>query len=233
MKPSAIKSGQLLPSYNKSGEQWWLTSLEEAAASQIRELYQVQDSWREAIALYVEDKDCVSTSEILKAALEIDLNKQDQVCKHRVANVLTQLEWEPCHSPKQHKGRKQRVWRRRTHQPKENLEQSSVPTVPSSSNVENTIITGDTSSGTVELQQSVPSSVLPEDRMAKAVQPSGTVGTVTSSTTFHVGDRVAKKGVRGWTGNIEKLEGESAYLKWYGDNQASWVSLSNLEHYSK
>jgi predicted P-loop ATPase len=77
----------------KSGEQWWLTNLEEVAASGIAEQFQTSDPWTDPVLSYTDDRDFVTTKEVLDKPLQIEISKQDKASQMRVAEILKKAGW--------------------------------------------------------------------------------------------------------------------------------------------
>ncbi|MBD1859286.1 MULTISPECIES: VapE domain-containing protein [Leptolyngbya] len=78
----------------KSGEQHWLTDLEEVAASGIAEQFQTSDPWTDPVLSYTGDRDFVTTKEILDKPLQIEVSKQDKASQMRVAEILKKAGWQ-------------------------------------------------------------------------------------------------------------------------------------------
>ncbi|BAU12512.1 hypothetical protein LEP3755_30420 [Leptolyngbya sp. NIES-3755] len=77
----------------KAGQQYWLTDLEEVAASGIAEQFQTSDPWTEPVLNYATDQDFITTKEILDRPLQIEVSKQDKASQMRVAEILKKAGW--------------------------------------------------------------------------------------------------------------------------------------------
>jgi predicted P-loop ATPase len=73
----------------QAGEPWWLADSTEASAARVEqdERY-AEDTWAEAIGGYVEGKDVVSVSAILRDAIGKPIEQWTQVDSNRVAACL-------------------------------------------------------------------------------------------------------------------------------------------------
>jgi predicted P-loop ATPase len=77
----------------KSGENWWLTSEEDAFLAQANQGWQATDVWEVAILNYLHDKSTCTTSDLLTKAIGLELAKQSRGEQMRVSNILRRNSW--------------------------------------------------------------------------------------------------------------------------------------------
>lgn len=75
------------------GEQWWLTPLEEAAATNANQDFQIEDAWSGYIETFLAGKTWVTTGQVLEEALGIEPARQDKISQMRMADILRGLGW--------------------------------------------------------------------------------------------------------------------------------------------
>lgn len=92
----------------KSGERWEYTSGELAELSQYQDDFLERDSWFDAITSYVADKRQVTTSDILRCAIDIALDRITNPHQRRVGRVMRSLGWE--NTSRRVNGKSARVW---------------------------------------------------------------------------------------------------------------------------
>lgn len=79
----------------ESGETWWLDQAAEQLREDVNAEYVDEDPWRDAIADYLESPLVreVTVSDVMIAALKLDIAKQDRWAQMRVSRVLGELGW--------------------------------------------------------------------------------------------------------------------------------------------
>ncbi|MCP6758367.1 MAG: hypothetical protein NHB32_06200 [Fischerella sp. CENA71] len=77
----------------RSGEQWWLTPLEDNWLEAANKQFQNSDPWEGLVLNYVSQRSEVSTQEILTKALNIEINKLDKASQMRVTDILKANGW--------------------------------------------------------------------------------------------------------------------------------------------
>jgi putative DNA primase/helicase len=98
VRPDAVKAqrdqlwAEALTRYRR-GEQWWLSSEEEAARQADAEQYRQADPWEETIRVYLTGRQEVHVTEILEQALKRDVGSATKLDQMRVAAVLGALGW--------------------------------------------------------------------------------------------------------------------------------------------
>ncbi|MBN8564505.1 MAG: hypothetical protein J0L70_28645 [Leptolyngbya sp. UWPOB_LEPTO1] len=109
----------------KAGEQWWLTDLEETAAAKIAECYQTSDVWTEPVLDYVEDRDFVTTPEILDKALQVEISRQSKSEQMRIADILKKAGWKK--ESKRVDGKQLKGWSKPDLPKTQQVEQNNLP----------------------------------------------------------------------------------------------------------
>lgn len=94
----------------REGQQWEYTSGELAQLSAYQDDFLERDSWYDAISTYVVDKQMVTTSEILRNAIDIDLDRINNGHQRRVGRVMRAMDWD--NSSRRINGKSTRVWLR-------------------------------------------------------------------------------------------------------------------------
>lgn len=94
----------------RSGYEWWLSQKEEAIAAEFTEAYRTEDPWIAPIASYLRENSRgeVTTAELLKHALEIEVGRQGKREEIRVADILKELGWSA--NRRTISGKRRRVW---------------------------------------------------------------------------------------------------------------------------
>lgn len=92
----------------REGEQWEYTSGELAQLSNYQEDFMERDSWWDAVTSFTANKTVISTSDILRIAIDIDLDKINNSHQRRVGRVMRALGWE--NSSRKINGKSTRVW---------------------------------------------------------------------------------------------------------------------------
>jgi hypothetical protein len=92
----------------KSGEQWWLTTEEEALLAQNNQGWQLTDVWETAILNYLENKSTCTIGELLEKPIGLELAKQSKSEQMRVSNILRRNGWE--RSRKRIGNKRERFW---------------------------------------------------------------------------------------------------------------------------
>lgn len=217
----------------KKGESWWLSEIEEMAADSTRKQYESVDAWHDAITAYLETRKIVSIAELFDRVLNIEVARQDNASRGRVANVLRRSGWSKAPNPRMHLERKQQVWLNEEKQNFSALSQNGVPGVPVFHEAQNQDTESDTDRNThgtptgtpddfgvplehlLEHQNTqgligVPAGVPQETKAEKGIQAlrnTGTPGTPTQykpqNEMFFAGDRVTKIGKSGWAGTVK------------------------------
>ena len=78
----------------RAGEPWWLqTDALVAAARDETEARRARDPWHDEIAAFVVGLERVSNYEVLKSALNVPIERHDQLKRNRVAGVFRALGW--------------------------------------------------------------------------------------------------------------------------------------------
>lgn len=77
----------------RAGEKWWLTGDVEQAAQEEQDARREADPWESAVARFLVGKVLVTSSEVLSAAIGMDLARQDQAAQKRISGVLRRLGW--------------------------------------------------------------------------------------------------------------------------------------------
>lgn len=94
----------------KAGEPWWLTAEESQQAETLNASYVVDDTWLDAITAYLNDKEEVTIAEILTHCIGMDLERQDQKSKLRVAAILQGLKYQKVTKRKNVGGLRSNIW---------------------------------------------------------------------------------------------------------------------------
>jgi len=92
----------------RSGENWEYSSGELAELSNYQSDFLERDSWYDAISAYVPSVKMISTSQILRNAIDIDLDKINNGHQRRVGRVMRSLGWE--NTSRRVNGTSTRVW---------------------------------------------------------------------------------------------------------------------------
>jgi putative DNA primase/helicase len=98
----------------RAGEQWWLTPEEDEALALQNAEHEAQDIWTDPVRDWLEEHRAlqeVQVGQMLKLALNRDLENWSRVDEMRVSAILRQLGWTGPHRPRREGGRS-RVWRR-------------------------------------------------------------------------------------------------------------------------
>ena len=93
----------------QKGESWWDVPTDE----QRRKIEErsMEDPWTEAISSYLDHHEAVSMSELLKYAVDKQIEHQTQNDTRRAASILRRLGYE--NKPERQDGSKRRIWRKR------------------------------------------------------------------------------------------------------------------------
>lgn len=81
----------------RKGEQWWLTSQEEAQSSELNQPFHVEDPWLSHVRGYIDSLPLlggtikVYIGDILENRLQLDKGKQERASQMRVASILKRL----------------------------------------------------------------------------------------------------------------------------------------------
>ncbi|MBE9208830.1 DUF3854 domain-containing protein [Nostoc sp. LEGE 06077] len=78
----------------QTGHKWYLNSAERILQEQANKEYQTFDPWEETIASFVENRELVTTSELLTGALAIEPGRQDKMAERRISSIMRQAGWE-------------------------------------------------------------------------------------------------------------------------------------------
>lgn len=92
----------------RGGQQWEYTSGQLAELSAYQDDFLERDSWWDAVVSYVSDKSMVTTGDILRFAICLDLDKITNGHQRRVGRVMRALGWE--NTSRKVNGKSQRVW---------------------------------------------------------------------------------------------------------------------------
>lgn len=76
-------------------ERWWLSSEIEGAAREEQEARRIEDPWEAAIARWLIGQGRASVDQVLRDAIGMPLERQDQRARNRVAAVLKGAGWQP------------------------------------------------------------------------------------------------------------------------------------------
>ena len=77
----------------KSGENWWLTSEEDAFLAQANQSWQSMDVWEADILNHLQDKSTCTISDLLAKIIGLELAKQSKGEQMRVSNILRRNGW--------------------------------------------------------------------------------------------------------------------------------------------
>ena len=91
-----------------AGERWGLTMEERKQAAIENQDYQASDPWEEAVLMYCEGLEEVTTPQVLLDACHVDLENQDKRSQMRVANILKANGWGSARRSAH--GIKRRIW---------------------------------------------------------------------------------------------------------------------------
>ena len=94
----------------RDGQQWGYSSGELAELANYQDDFLERDSWFDAIAAYVSYKPQVTTGDILKFTISIDLDKINNRHQRRAGRVMRSLGWE--NSSRRVNGKSSKVWTR-------------------------------------------------------------------------------------------------------------------------
>lgn len=94
----------------RQGECWEYTSGELSELAKYQDDFLERDSWFDAIVSFISDKQLISTSDILRCAIDIGLDKINNSHQRRVGRVMRSLGWE--NSSRKINGKSTRVWLR-------------------------------------------------------------------------------------------------------------------------
>lgn len=94
----------------KRGEKWTLPPELRQQAIEENANYALSDPWQNAISEYLQERDSVTSSEVLTNAIRLDLDKQTRGAEMRVANLIKTEGWAATREVVQ--GRRVRVWRK-------------------------------------------------------------------------------------------------------------------------
>lgn len=97
----------------KNGEQWWLSKAEEDAREELAQEHTLENPWLEPIAMYLKSHSLeamvgMSTADVLKHALHIELSAMGRGEEMRVAKAMKSLGWASVRERRA--GAKVRVW---------------------------------------------------------------------------------------------------------------------------
>lgn len=92
----------------KEGQQWEYTSGQLAELATYQDDFLERDSWWDAVTAYVSDKTMMSTADILKFAIDLDLDKINNGHQRRIGRVMRALDWE--NTSRRINGKSTRVW---------------------------------------------------------------------------------------------------------------------------
>ena len=76
------------------GHIWYLTHAEYALQAEANKEYQSADPWEEVILRYAQNKQGITTHDILLNALQIETGRQDKQAERRVSSVMRQNGWQ-------------------------------------------------------------------------------------------------------------------------------------------
>ncbi|MEH2154771.1 VapE domain-containing protein [Nostoc sp.] len=93
------------------GHIWYLTPCEYALQAEANKEYQSADPWEEIIMMFVQNKQGITTHDILLNGLQIETGRQDKVAERRVSAVMRQTGWQQ--QRKWVNGHALRVWFRK------------------------------------------------------------------------------------------------------------------------
>lgn len=93
----------------QKGESWWDVPTDEQRRK--IEERRMEDPWTEAISSYLDNHEAVSMSELLKYAVDKQIEHQTQNDTRRAASILRKLGYE--NKPERQDGSKRRIWRKR------------------------------------------------------------------------------------------------------------------------
>ncbi len=94
----------------REGTPWEYTSGQLAQLSSYQDEFLERDSWFDSITQYIVDKDKVQTSEILRNAIDIPLDRINNGHQRRVGRVMRSVGWES--TARTIKGKSVRLWAR-------------------------------------------------------------------------------------------------------------------------
>ena len=92
----------------RQGQQWEYSSGQLAELSKYQDDFLERDSWWDAVVAYVNDKTTITTGDILRFAIDLDLDKINNSHQRRVGRVMRALNWE--NTSRRINGKSQRVW---------------------------------------------------------------------------------------------------------------------------
>ncbi len=92
----------------REGQQWEYSSGQLSELSKYQDDFLERDSWWDAVVSYVSDKTTISTGDILRFAIDLDLDKINNSHQRRVGRVMRALDWE--NTSRRINGKSQRVW---------------------------------------------------------------------------------------------------------------------------
>ena len=94
----------------RQGEQWEYSSGQLAQLAKYQDEFLERDSWFECVSNYVSDKEMMTTADILRNAIDIDLDKTNNGHQRRVGRVMRAMGWE--YTTRKVNGKSVRVWLR-------------------------------------------------------------------------------------------------------------------------
>lgn len=97
----------------QSGETWWLNEEENKAVDSDRKQYEDTHPWFEPIQLYVGGLNEISTTALLTHGLGIDVSKQSNGDKKKLAGVMQKLGWEKTNNILSQQGQRVRGWKKK------------------------------------------------------------------------------------------------------------------------
>lgn len=97
----------------KAGEQWWLTSEEDALLAQANQGWQSNDVWETDILDYLQHREVCTISELLTKAIGVELQHQDKRGQMRVSVILRRNGWTKAPTQRRIDGKQQWYWERK------------------------------------------------------------------------------------------------------------------------
>ena len=97
----------------KTGEQWWLTSEEDALLAQANQGWQSNDVWETDILDYLQHREVCTISELLTKAIGVELQHQDKRGQMRVSVILRRNGWTKAPTQRRIDGKQQWYWERK------------------------------------------------------------------------------------------------------------------------
>jgi predicted P-loop ATPase len=240
----------------KAGEPWWLSEIEEMAADTTRKQYEAVDAWHDAIAGYLEDREVVSIAELFQKVLIIEVGRQDNASRSRIASILRRCGWDKAPTARSHNGTKCKVWQKQEKIIRLLPQKNRVPGVPGFHEAKNPDAanntaqapngtppnnpgfwgSGEDNDGTSKNASGVPVGVPVKTIAEKGIQPLRNLGTLepyfsqsAQNEIFSPGDQVGKKGKSGWVGTVQS-DPQNGWVNvlWAGDKAASSVKIDDL-----